>query len=131
MGSVKERLGASHVVEAGAVSQSVVPLRAYVQDLPSFRAFVMLWGGFALAIVVRDAPAALAVAAFAAAAALLSIGIRVSGALAVGGVAWLVANGFVVHDYGTLAWTGAADAVRLGVLLAAAVCVAEATGQTR
>ena len=113
------------------MSPSVVPLRAYVQDLPSFRAFVMLWGGFALAIVVRGAPPALAVTAFAAAAALLSIGIRLSGALAVGGVAWLVANGFVVHDYGTLAWTGAADAVRLGVLLAAALCAAEATGYSR
>ena len=131
MGSVKERPGASNTIEAGVVSQSVVPLRDYVQDLPSFRAFVMLWGGFALAIVVRDAAPTLAVAAFAAAAALLSIGIRPSGALAVGAVAWLVTDGFVVHDYGTLAWTGVADAVRLGVLLAAALCAAEATGYAR
>ena len=113
------------------MSESVVPLRAYVQGLPSFRAFVMLWGGFALAILVRHAAPVLAVVAFAAAAAILSIGTRLSGALAVGAVAWLVANGFVVHDYGTLAWTGYADGVRLGVFLAAAMCAAEATGASR
>ena len=113
------------------MSQTVAPLRAYVQDLPSFRAFLMLWGGFLLAIVVRGTGPVLAVAAFAAAAATLSVGIRLSGALAVAAVAWLVANGFVVHDYGTLAWTGFADALRLGILLAAALGAAEATGHRR
>jgi hypothetical protein len=113
------------------VSESVLPLRAYVQELPSFRAFVMLWGGFALAVLVRDAERVIAVAAFAAAAAFLSIGIRRTGALGVGAVAWLVANGFVVHDYGTLAWTGYADALRLSAFLVAALCAAHATGYAR
>ena len=113
------------------MSQSVAPLRVYVQELPSFRGLVMLWGGFLLAILVRDAGSVIAVVAFAAAAATLSIGISLSGALTVGAVAWLVANGFVVHDYGTLAWTGYADALRLSIFLTAATCAAQATGGTR
>jgi len=131
MGSVKDGPGAWHTVEAGGVSQSVVPLRVHVQELQSFRGLVMLWGGFLLAVLVRDASSVIAVAAFAVAAAMLSVGISLSGALMVGAVAWLVANGFVVHDYGTLAWTGLADAWRLGVFLAAATCAAQATGHPR
>ena len=80
---------------------------------------------------MRDARPAIAVAAFAVAAATLSVGISLSGALMVGAVAWLVANGFVVHDYGTLAWTGYADALRLIVFLIAATCAAHATGYPR
>lgn len=113
------------------MSHSVVPLHLYVQKLPSFRGFVMLWGGFLLAILVRDAGSVIAVAAFAVAAATLSVGISLSGALTVGAVAWLVANGFVVHDYGTLAWTGYADAWRLSIFLAAAICAAHATEDPR
>ena len=131
MGSVKNGPSARHTVEAGGVSQSVVPLRVHVQELPSFRGFVMLWGGFLLAILVRDASSVIAVVAFAVAAATLSVGISLSGALMVGAVAWLVANGFVVHDYGTLAWTGYADALRLSIFLTAATCAAQATGYSR
>ena len=102
-------------------------LRVHVQGLASFRGSVMLWGGLLLAILVRDTRSLVAVSAFAVAAATLSLGIRLSGALAVGGVAWLVENGFVEHDYGTLAWTGSGDAWRLGIFLAAAACAAHAT----
>ena len=84
-----------------------------------------------LAILVRNAGSVIAVVVFAVAAATLSIGISLSGALMVGAVAWLVANGFVVHDYGTLAWTGYADALRLSVFLTAAMCAAQATGYPR
>lgn len=131
MGSVKDGPRPSGTVDAGGVSQSVVPLRVYVQELPSFRAFVMLWGGFLLAILVRGTAPLFAGAAFAVAAATLSIGVRLSGALAVGAVAWLVTNGFVVHDYGTLAWTGTADGLRLAVFLAAATCAAQVTDHPR
>lgn len=113
------------------MSQSVVPLRVHVQKLPSFRGLVMLWGGFLLAVLVRNAGSVIAVAAFAVAAATLSAGISRSGALMVGAVAWLVANGFVVHDYGTLAWTGFADVLRLSVFLAAATVAAQATRYSR
>ncbi len=39
-------------------------------------------------------------------------------------VGWLMLNGFVIDQYGVLAWHGPDDLVRIGVLLAAAVVVA-------
>lgn len=113
------------------MSQPIVSLRAVVQDLPSFRMLIMLFGGLLLAVLVRDAGPIVADATFAAAAATLSLRLPLSGALAVGGVAWMVTNGFVVHEYGILAWTGYGDALRLAVFLTAAVCAAEATGHLR
>lgn len=41
-------------------------------------------------------------------------------ALATAAIAWTVLNGFLVDRLGVLAWHGAADAVRLGVLLGVA-----------
>ncbi|WP_432825729.1 hypothetical protein [Dactylosporangium sp. CA-092794] len=41
-------------------------------------------------------------------------------ALATASIAWTVLNGFLVNRLGVLTWHGAADVVRLGVLLGAA-----------
>jgi hypothetical protein len=50
-----------------------------MEDLVSFRCFVMLWGGLLLTILVRDSGPVLSVVAFATAAAMLSIRIPVHG----------------------------------------------------
>jgi hypothetical protein len=43
--------------------------------------------------------------------------------LCAGALGWLMFNGFVVDQFGALAWHGRSDAVRLGTLLAIAVAV--------
>ncbi|MEV6923279.1 hypothetical protein AB0M46_02035 [Dactylosporangium sp. NPDC051485] len=48
------------------------------------------------------------------------LGGNLPAALATGSIAWTVLNGFLVNRLGVLTWHGSADAVRLGVLLAAA-----------
>ncbi len=42
----------------------------------------------------------------------------------IGGVSWLFYNGFVVHRYATVVWTGGAEVGRLGLLTAAALLAA-------
>ncbi|WP_344617410.1 hypothetical protein [Dactylosporangium salmoneum] len=49
-----------------------------------------------------------------------AFGGNLTAALATGSIAWTVLNGFLVNRLGVLTWHGAADAVRLGVLLGAA-----------
>jgi K+-sensing histidine kinase KdpD len=47
-----------------------------------------------------------------------------------GALGWLMFNGFVVDQSGTLGWHGTSDTLRLGVLLAVAVSVALARAVT-
>lgn len=118
-------LAATH--EAGCVPASVDLdahlLRSHLHWTPSPRLFLALWGGMAVVDVARagQAPATLQVALLTLLAGVSSLGQRVYTALAVAGVVWLVVLGFVVNACGELVVTGVADAIRLVVVVAAAL----------
>jgi len=48
----------------------------------------------------------------------------VGGAVLSAGLGWLMLNGFVVNQYGALAWHGNSDAINLAVLVGVAVLTA-------
>jgi hypothetical protein len=95
----------------------------YLLQLPAYRVGVMLWGGLAAIDLARAvaAPAAVQTAVVAALVAGLSRHVPRAAGLLVAGTGWLLVNGFIVDDFGLLAWHGLADAVRLGVLAAVAM----------
>ena len=103
---------------------------AHLAEAPGPRLFVVFWGGLALVAVWRawDAPTPLELALGAGVGVDGSLGLATGTAVALAGVAWLVVTGFVVNPDGALRLTGPADALRLGVLVAAAVAAA---GQRR
>jgi hypothetical protein len=70
---------------------------------------------------VGQAPPSLQVTLLAALAGVCSIGLRVGPALAVAGIVWLVALGFVVNTSGVLAITGPSDGLRLALLVMTAL----------
>jgi len=59
----------------------------------------------------------LAVAAF-----VIAVRVTAPVALASGAMGWLFYSGFITGRHGDLAWHGAADVARLGILLGAALC---------
>ncbi len=79
-------------------------LRAHVASAPSPRLFVALWGGLAVVDVARAAQAPPTVQVLLLdARGSLCVGQRVGAALAVAGIVWLVATGFVVNTLGRAA----------------------------
>jgi len=102
-----------------------VDLRSHLIQAPSPRLFVALWGGMAVVDLARAGQASptLQVALLAALAGLCSLHQRIPTALAVAGVVWLVALGFVVNTSGELILTGSGDAVRGAVITAVALAV--------
>jgi len=99
----------------------VIVAQTFWSRQPGFRMFTALWGSLAAVDLAKAAPPAVALALVALVALLSSVGQRIGPALAVGGICWLVATGFVVNDLGVLAVAGWPDAVRLVALLAVAV----------
>jgi hypothetical protein len=105
-------------------------LRAHVASAPSYRLFGALWGGLAVVDVARSAQASssLQLGLLVVLAAGLCLGQGKVAALAVAGIVWLVATGFVINSWGELHLTGAADA---GRLLAVALVALAATEVAR
>jgi hypothetical protein len=102
---------------------SLPSLGEQLRGLPAARLFVQFWGGLAVLDVTKALGAApwgqgVGLAALVAA---CSLGMRWTVALGLAGVAMLLVNGFVEHDYGQLRLTGLPDLVWLAVLAAAAV----------
>src|SRR3954447_14307914 len=96
-----------------AGEMTALDLRDYLADASSTRLFVTLWGGMATVDVARAgaAPAVLQAGLLAGLAAACALGQPVRSALAVAAVAWLVTQGFVVHDAGSLSPFGPLDLV--------------------
>ena len=90
--------------------------------MPGCRLLVALFGGLAVVDATRLAgtPAGLQAMLLAALACATSVRQSLLTALAVTVTVWLVATGFVVHQYGLISWSGAADAVRLVAFATAA-----------
>jgi hypothetical protein len=89
-----------------------------LQQLPAYRVGVMLWGGLGAIDVTHAlaAPAVVQVTVVVLLVAGLSRHVPRPAALLVAGTGWLLVNGFVVDSFGLLAWHGAPDAARLGLL---------------
>ncbi len=100
-----------------------IRLRRTLLGAASGRLFAAYWGCLGLVDLTRSAPDVVGVAAVAVLVAGLSVRQRPLVALALAGTGWLFVTGFVVHSLGVLAVGGPADAVRLGVLVAAATAV--------
>lgn len=83
--------------------------------LPGVRLFAALWGGLAVAAFTRTLPDQLLALAL-----LVVLVVHHqphTTALASAAIVALVDNGFVVHDFGALGWTSAADVARSLLLL--------------
>ena len=104
-------------------------LRAHVASAPPYRLFAALWGGLAVVDVARSvqAPPILQLGLLVVLAAGLCVRQGKVAALAVAGIVWLVATGFVVNSWGELHLTGVADLGRLLVIALAALAATEAT----
>lgn len=111
--------------DAGGVSDHQLGLRAHVRDLPSYRVFVIFWGGLAAIDVCQavDAPPAVQLAVVVALVAGCCRHAAVLTGIAVAGVAWLLVNGFVVNQLGTLHLDGFPDLLRAVLLLGVALTV--------
>jgi hypothetical protein len=98
-------------------------LRTHLSHAPAARLFLAFWGGLAVVDVARAAQAqpTLQVFLLAAFAGACSVGQRVGPALAVSGIVWLVALGFVVNTMGVLAIAGPADGLRLALIVVSAL----------
>lgn len=109
------------------MSQPLLHLRAHVASAPSYRLFAALWGGLAVVDVARafQAPPALQLGLLVVLAAGLCVRQGVVAALAVAGIVWLVATGFVVNAWGELHLSGAADLGRLLLLVLVALAATE------
>ena len=91
--------------------------------LPGVRLFIALWGGLALVVLSRPLPDQLPVLALLTA--LVARHQPVVTAATSAGIVALVDNGFVVHEYGVLAWSSATDVARSALLLCVGLLVAE------
>ena len=102
-------------------------LRSHVASAPAYRLFGALWGGLAVVDVARSAqaPPTLQLGLLAALAVGLCVRQGKAAALAVAGIVWLVATGFVVNTWGQLHLTGPADLGRLLVLVLVALAATE------
>ncbi len=102
-------------------------LRAHLHTAPSYRLFVVFWGGLALVDVARaaHAPAVLQVVLLATLVGACCIRQGRGTALACSGIGWLLVTGFVVNAYGELHLTGPADGVRLAILALVALVASE------
>ena len=88
--------------------------------LPGFRLYTSLWGSLLAVDVARGAPPWVPILLVGVVVVLSSFGQSPGVALISGGIGWLVVTGFVVNDFGVLALSGWADALRLLALLGAA-----------
>ncbi|MFC8450095.1 hypothetical protein [Kitasatospora sp. NPDC057223] len=80
---------------------------------------------YVLSLVGELRPTWFALGAFALLSALLGRASRPAAAPLIGGAAWLVLNGFVVHRYATLGWDGSGtELARLGLFAGAALLAA-------
>jgi hypothetical protein len=97
-------------------------LREHLRESSSYRILWVLWGGLAVIDVGRflGASAPVLVSAVAVWIAGCCVHADAWTALAAAAVAWLLVDGFVVNELGTLRLVGPADAFRAAVLLAAA-----------
>ncbi|WP_157538083.1 hypothetical protein [Kitasatospora azatica] len=87
---------------------------------------------FALAAVGELRPCWLSLGAFALLCAVLGACSRVAATPLIAGADWLVYNGFVVHRYATVAWTGTGlELARYGLFAAAALATALPAGLPR
>ena len=102
-------------------------LHLHAHVAPPYRLFLALWGGLAVVDVARSAqaPTILQLGLLLVLAAGLCVRQGKVAALAVAGIVWLVATGFVVNTWGELHLTGAADAGRLMVLVLVALTATE------
>ena len=102
-------------------------LRAHVASAPSYRLFAALWGGLAVVDLARSAqaPASLQLGLLVVLAGVLCLRQGKIAALAVAGIVWLVATGFVVNAWGELHLSGAADLGRLLLLVLVALAATE------
>jgi hypothetical protein len=84
---------------------------------------VVLWGGLAVVDVWRVTGTSpyVALGAVALLTMVSTLGMRAGTAICAAVVAWLVVDGFVVHQAGVLAWGGRPDVARLALLLALAL----------
>jgi hypothetical protein len=107
--------------------RSPLDLRAHLRSAPSYRLFVVFWGGLALIDVARlaHAPSLWQITLLAALVAACCLSQRRGTALAVAGVGWLLVTGFVVNEYGELHFTGPADGLRLAILAIVALAATE------
>jgi len=110
------------------------PLREHLVRSAAGRLFAAYWGSLVVVDLTRGLGDVVGLLA------LLTLAVLCStrqGPLVSAGVAatvWLFLTGFVVNSYGLLALSGPADAVRLGVLVLAAIVTARITrrpGATR
>jgi hypothetical protein len=97
-------------------------------ELAGVRVGLVLWGGLFLVDIGRmtHTPSYAELGAVALLVTASSVGIRPRAALAAAVVGWLVVNGFVVHRFGVLAFDGAPDVARLGLLVGLATTAARA-----
>ena len=102
-------------------------LRAHVATAPPYRLFAALWGGLAVVDAARSlhAPATVQLGLLVVLAAGLCVRQGAVAALAVAGIVWLVATGFVVNSWGELHLTGAGDVGRLLLLAVVALAATE------
>ncbi len=108
------------------MSQLHVTPRLHFVDLQATRPLIAFWGGLALVDVGRLAGASplVQVAAITALVAGCSYGGSLVVAACVGGIGWLVVNGFVVHQLGQLDFVGTSDVLRAALFLGVALAVA-------
>ncbi|MCW2781644.1 MAG: hypothetical protein JWR35_2093 [Marmoricola sp.] len=92
-------------------------LRAHVRQLPSYRVFLVFWGGLALVGLTDGLGATARVILMAALVAACCRRATRMTVLLVAGTAWLLVNGFVVNNYGQLHLVGGTDVVRLLLLV--------------
>jgi hypothetical protein len=98
-------------------------LREHLTETWSYRVLWTLWGGLAVIDVghVLRMDSAVLVASVAVWVAGCCVHADVWTALAAGAVAWLLVDGFVVNELGTLRLVGPSDAVRAAALVGAAL----------
>jgi hypothetical protein len=109
------------------VSQEHVAARLHLPDLQATRPLVALWGGLALVDMGRMVGASprAQVVMIVALVAGCSYGDSWVVAVCVGGIGWLVVNGFVVHQLGQLGFVGTSDLVRAALFLGVALAATE------
>jgi hypothetical protein len=95
-----------------------VSLHAHLRLAPSYRLFVMLWGGLAAIDVghLLGAPPLVLLTVVTAVTAGCCVRTSRTTAIGVAAVGWLLVNGFVVNELGDLRLTGVGDLLD-GVLL--------------
>ena len=102
--------------------QSGLPL----PELPAWRLLIALWGGLGVLDLSRlvGATTLAQEAAVMVLVAACSHRVGRTVAVCVAAIGWLLVNGFVVHELGQLAFTGAGDVVRAVLLLGVALYTA-------